>query len=119
MATEEAAPLSLANESKEFSTQMENTGSSGRRTVLESHCRTRSLEQRKNKVTRKMLELEQAKNVQTIKQKNFCQTGKKLLNRRVLKKLTSGGQGRVSESSMEASPLLQTKTQSLTAKFEF
>lgn len=76
MANEEVAPVSLTNKSKEFSTHIENTGSSGRRAVLESHCRTRSLEQRKNKVTRKMLELEQAKNVQIITQKNLCQTGK-------------------------------------------
>lgn len=66
-----------------------------------------------------MLELEQAKNVQIITQKNLCQTGKKLLNRRVLEQFRRGGQGRAFESSMEASPLLQTKTQSLTAKSEF
>lgn len=117
MANGEIALLSLTNERREFSTQAENTGSSGR-TVLESHCRTRSLGQRKNKVTRKMLELEQTKNVQTIKQENLCQTGK-LLSRRVLKQFRSGGQGRAFQSSMEASPLLQTKTQSLTAKLEF
>lgn len=118
MATEEVAPLSLTNKSKEFSTQMENTGSSGRRAVSESHCRTRSLEQRRTKLLEKCWNWNRLKMFKLLN-RGICAKLEKLLNRRVLKQFRSGGQGRAFKSSMEASLLLQIKTQSLTAKFEF